>query len=135
MMNKINKYIHELTKEGLEPSWNPNNGELKLKLLNNRTQKIKIIKDEKYYVLTSVVAEMSELKNMGHNKNDIIQQVWEANRNIDLINLTIDDENNIVGRLEFLAEYLDPAEFVYSVKQLSMECDKYEFALTGEDKY
>jgi len=134
-MNKISEYTKEILKDEIDATWNQKKAILELNLGNNRKQTIAISKSDNYYIFKSTIAHLSELKKLGHDKNDIIKYLWEINRDIDFINFTIDENNNIIGRLEFMAKCLDPEEFVHSIKQLSMECDKYEFALTGDDKY
>jgi hypothetical protein len=133
-MEKINKYLSNLKKsDQLRFEGNPTTGKIKIPLTKNRSQLVTIAKKDGFYTLSSKVVDFKSLTEFKIRKEDIAVMMWLRNRKVDTVNFTFDGSDNVIGVIEVPSSYLDQEELKYYVRQLSAECDNFEYTITGKD--
>ncbi len=97
----------------------------------NRKQNVYVKKFGKYLHFVSVVLDKEGVRKKGEIA--MIQEAWERNNSIDLVEFMLDEKGRLIGRIEQLYEFLDYEEFEFYILTLARECDRYEYVLIGED--
>ena len=62
-------------------------------------------------------------------------RVWRKNSLKDLITFSFDTQHRLIGRIEQPASTLDENELVLYIHTVAEECDRFEYNLTGEDRW
>lgn len=58
---------------------------------------------------------------------------WRKNALSELVGFGFDGDDNLIGIIEQPKVSLDPEELVTYVEAVARECDRLEYALTGQD--
>lgn len=66
---------------------------------------------------------------------EIVKYTWERNRNIDVVEFMLNDEQSIVGRCVHTVDSLHWREFIYCAHVLAAECDRLEYLICEEDQF
>ena len=98
-----------------------------------RSQKIRVSRDEDRYVFRSVVLLASAVTQNSQHRRRIVYRAWRRNASQALVTFAFDDEDRLVGLVEVPVATLDHEELDLYVEVLAKECDRFEYALTGED--
>ena len=65
---------------------------------------------------------------------DVALSAWLRNRSVSLVGFRVDERGRLVGELWVPKVGLTNEEFRYLVQHLAVECDRFEFQLSGEDR-
>ena len=98
-----------------------------------RIQRVHVSRDEDRYVFRSVVLPASEVARNDDHWRRIAYRAWRRNASKALVTFAFDDEDRLVGLVEVPAATLDHEELDLYVETLAKECDRFEYALTGQD--
>ncbi len=110
-------------------------GRAQIDLGAGRSQTVSIERDGDSYVLTSVVLGATRTQQQIKEIVAFADALWRRNRQTDVINFTVDDQNRLIGRIDHPADTLDPAELFFYLTRLALECDRMEYLLTGENRF
>ncbi|WP_373086547.1 hypothetical protein [Sneathiella sp.] len=66
---------------------------------------------------------------------EIVKYTWERNRNIDVVEFMLNDEQSIVGRCVHTVDSLHWREFIYCAHVLAAESDRLEYLICEEDQF
>ena len=110
-------------------------GRAQIDLGAGRGQTVFIERDGDSYVLTSVVLGAVRTEQQSADILSFADTIWRRNRQTDVVNFTIDNQNRLVGRVDHPAETLDAAELLFYLTRLAVECDRMEYLLTGENRF
>lgn len=81
------------------------------------------------YLLRAVVLRHAEMVQTGVSA----VRIWEMNRSLNLVGFRIDAKGRLVGEARVPMAGVTSAEFKVVVTNLAVECDRYEYMLTGRD--
>lgn len=81
------------------------------------------------YVLRAIVLRSAKMADTGIPA----VRIWEMNRSLNLVGFRIDSKGRLVGEARVPMLGLTPAEFQIVATNLAVECDRYEYMLTGRD--
>ena len=98
-----------------------------------RSQKIRVSRDEDRYVARSVVLPASAVTRTQAHWRRLAYRAWRRNAAKALVTFAFDDEDRLVGLIEVPVATLDHEKLDVYVETLAKECDRFEYALTGED--
>ena len=99
-----------------------------------RRQDIRLQTEGEQLVLTSTVLPRDLVTRSDRRWRELALQVWERNRHTDVALFRFDRDDNLVGRAVHPQGTLDLAEFRLDVHALLVECDRFEYVLTGDDR-
>ena len=99
-------------------------------LFADRRQQVRVVEEEKYYLLRSTVATASR-----HPGDEAFRlRVWYMNRGMVLTGLRFDERDRLVAESRVPKTGLSKAEFLFHIQRLAREADRLEYILTGEDR-
>ena len=96
---------------------------------DGRTQRVRVEESVEEYVLTSVVARQSTVESV----DGLFEMVWARNRGGGITGFRIDGRGRLIGECYIPKIGISKEEFRKYVRDLAMECDHFEFVLTGKD--
>ena len=102
---------------------------IQVRLGESRCKKVSVTDGPEAYGLSAVVvgkATVSALPN-------VAVQAWRRNRSTPLVGFRVDDRGRLVGEAWVPKVGLTPAEFQCYARTVAVECDQFEYALTGRD--
>ena len=99
----------------------------------HQSVEIRVVDDE--YELTSVVLPASDVTANDDKWRDLARLAWQRNADADVVTFTFDDRDRLVGRIRHPAATLDHEELSLYVRSLVRECDRFEYLLSGTDRY
>ena len=102
---------------------------IQVRLGDSRGKKVSVNDGPETYALSAVVvgkATVSELPN-------VALQAWQRNRSIALVGFRVDDRGRLIGEAWVPKVGLTSAEFQTYVRTVAVECDRFEYTLTGRD--
>jgi hypothetical protein len=102
---------------------------IQVRLGESRRQKVSVADDPNTYGLSAVVVRQATVLTLPN----IIVQAWLRNRSTPLVGFRVDDRGRLVGEAWVPKAGLNPAEFQCYVRTLAIECDRFEYTLTGRD--
>ena len=103
-----------------------------LSLGNARQQRVRIIRSNDYYQLSSIVLGRQQTRSLSPKR--IAELVWLRNQETDVVAFGWDKRDRLVGRIDQLAETMDAEDLFFYLEMLALECDRLEWLITGEDK-
>ena len=98
-----------------------------------RSQTIRVSRDDDRYVFSSVVLPASQVTRNDERWRRIAYRTWRRNTSKELVTFAFDSQDRLVGMIEVPASTLDRDELDLYIETLAKECDRFEYALTGED--
>jgi hypothetical protein len=98
-----------------------------------RSQTIHVSRDDDRYVFRSVVLPASQVTRDDEHWRRIAYRTWRRNASKELVTFAFDSQDRLVGVMEVPASTLDRDELDLYIETLAKECDRFEYALTGED--
>jgi len=100
----------------------------------SRQQKIRLDVRGALCSFSSIVLRARDVTKSTRYWNSLAYRAWLRNGVTDIVTFAFDDKDNLVGRIEQLLATLDATEVDFYLLTLARECDRFEFALTGEDR-
>jgi hypothetical protein len=94
-----------------------------------RRQKVAVKDDGEAYTLSAVVVRQATLSALP----DVVVQAWLRNRSTHLVGFRVDERGRMVGEAWVPKAGLGAPEFQYYVRSVAIECDRFEYTLTGRD--
>lgn len=101
-------------------------------LPDGRSQVVICQRDNEKYTLESMILPSRIVQRL--TIREVLVRAWQRNRSADLVSFDVDDRLRLVGRIQRLADTLDPEELEFYVDTLARECDEFEYLLTGKDE-
>jgi hypothetical protein len=95
-----------------------------------RRHRVGIKEDGEYLLLFATVLRPSVARDI----NQLALRSWLRNREIQLIGFRIDAKERLIAEARILKEGMTKPEFQLYVDTLAIEADRFEYALTGEDR-
>ena len=103
--------------------------------LGTRHQDVEVRVIEDDYELTAVVLSASDVTATADGWRDLARLAWQRNADTDIVTFTFDDRDRLVGRVRHPAETMDIEELSLYVRSLVRECDRFEYLLSGLDRF
>ncbi|RMH31089.1 MAG: hypothetical protein D6692_00840 [Planctomycetota bacterium] len=94
---------------------------------------VRVVDDD--YELTSVVLPTSDVTATADGWRGLARLAWQRNADSDIVTFTFDDRDRLVGRVRHPATTMDIEEMSLYVQSLVRECDRFEYLLSGLDRY
>jgi|TARA_B100000315_G_C14559803_1_gene579939 hypothetical protein len=98
-----------------------------------RAQKVELVRTDDRYIFRSVVLPATEVTKDDDRWRRIAYRAWRRNASKELIIFAFDENNSLIGLIEAPASTLDSEEIDLYIQTVAKECDRFEYALTGED--
>ena len=99
----------------------------------SRTQVVRLARNQDRYVFRSTVLPPKEVTRSDRFWRDLAYRAWRRNAAKELVTFSFDEKDALIGVIEASAATLDSEELQMYVDILAKECDRFEYALTGED--
>ncbi len=99
-----------------------------------RTQKVHLSRIGDRYVFRSVVLPSTEVTRDTKRWRKLAYRVWRRNALKELVIFAFDQDDSLIGLIEAPAATLDREEIDLYIQTVAKECDRFEYALTGEDR-
>jgi hypothetical protein len=81
------------------------------------------------YQLSAFVVRQAVVNRMA----DLPDRVWSRNASTPLVGFRVDRQGRLVGEARVPKAGLSAAEFQLYLRTLAVECDRFEYVLTGRD--
>ena len=98
-----------------------------------RIHAVRLTREEDRYVFRSTVLPAVRVTESDRVWRDLAYRAWRRNGSKDLVTFSFSDTDALIGLIEVPAATLDDTELRMYVDTLAKECDRFEYALTGED--
>jgi hypothetical protein len=86
-------------------------------------------------ILTAVIRSKSQVARSPETLRSTARLAWTRNASAELVTFLVDTSNNLVGRIRHPAATLDHAELVAYLRTMVRECDRFEYLLSGKDRF
>jgi len=134
-MEKMHKLMNQLSSK-YSDSWIIRERYVDVKLRRRkRHHRVYIRREGKYYTFTSVIMGSVAVTKDTKTWNELALMAWDRNANHEIVSFAFDKINRLVGVIRHPAEHLDPEELELYITVLTFECDRFEFLLSGKDRF
>lgn len=135
-MDDMKNHIEGLIRKKKLP-WRLNGQEVIVDLLRrSRTQKVYIRRGGDMYVFHSLVTKRAYFNKKSKSfKRDVVFRSWRKNALSDLVSFSFNDKGQLVGTIEQPVGTVDHEEIEIYINSLARECDRFEYALMGDDSH
>ena len=134
-MDILLKMMRQLSKKHMD-SWTLNDKYVDVKLTRrNRHQRVYLSLREEYYFFTSVIMGSTAVTKSDRKWSDLALMAWRRNADHEIVNFAFDKKDRLVGVIRHPAEYLDPEELELYITTLTYECDRFEYLISGRDRF
>ena len=99
-----------------------------------RKQHVKFARRGDMYIFSSVVTDAEVVARSQRRKREMARSIWRKNALSEIVTFAFDREDRLVGVIEQPAATLDHEEVRIYIETLARECDRFEYALTGQDQ-
>jgi hypothetical protein len=122
----------------MEPNWKKFCGESNFRVEGNqvqvalergRRQLVEVSASDELIYLYSVVARAAIVAQF----QNAALRAWQRNRAVSIVAFRVDDKGRMVGETWVPTAGLTREEFQLYIKTVAIECDRFEFQLTGTD--
>lgn len=103
--------------------------------LGTRRQEVTIRLDNDDYEMTSVVLSSSVVTASDEGWRALARLAWQRNADSEIVAFTFDKRDRLVGRIRHPAATLDAKELSLYIRSLVRECDRFEYLLSGQDRF
>ena len=103
--------------------------------LGTRQQSIEIRVADDDCELLSVVLPTSSVTAKHGKWRALARLAWQRNADTDVVTFTFDKRDRLVGHVRHPVATLDPEELTLYVRSLVRECDRFEYLLSGMDRF
>jgi hypothetical protein len=101
----------------------------------SREQRVRLSLDRDQYVFTSVVLGSAAVTRRRKRWDQLALLAWQRNAQHQLVTFAFDRHDRLVGQIRHPKEDLDLEEVELYVNVLARDCDRFEYLLTGRDRY
>jgi hypothetical protein len=134
-MNKLLKMVQQLSKK-YKDTWTLHDKCVDVKLSRRkRHQRVYLRLKGQYYFFISVVMGGTFVTKTDRKWNALALMAWCRNADHEIVNFAFDKKNRLVGVIRHPAEYLDPEELELYITTLTYECDRFEYLISGSDRF
>ena len=96
---------------------------------DGRRHRVDVEQQADAFVLSAIVVRQSKVA----SQSDLPVQAWLRNRAVALVGFRIDKRGRMVGEAWMPKIGLTADEFQLVVRTVAVECDRFEYVLTGRD--
>jgi len=134
-MDKLLKMVRQLSKKHKD-TWTLHDKCVAVKLSRRkRHQRVYLRLKGQYYFFISVVMGSTSVTKTDRKWNALALMAWRRNADHEIVNFAFDKKNRLVGVIRHPAEYLDPEELELYITTLTYECDRFEYLISGSDRF
>ena len=134
-MYKLLKMMRQLSKKHKD-SWTLHDKCVDVKLSRRkRHQRVYLRLRGQYYFFISVVMGSTAVTKSDRKWSDLALMAWRRNTDHEIVNFAFDKKDRLVGVIRHPAEYLDPEELELYITTLTYECDRFEYLISGSDRF
>ena len=134
-MDKLLKMVRQLSKK-YKDTWTLHDKCVAVKLSRRkRHQRVYLRLKGQYYFFISVVMGSTSVTKTDRKWNALALMAWRRNADHEIVNFAFDKKNRLVGVIRHPAEYLDPEELELYITTLTYECDRFEYLISGSDRF
>lgn len=108
------------------------NGEVLVSFPNNR---VHLVYFEEISPETVRIWGFVAKRTIVESLDGIAERSWQRNRTTRLVGFHIDHRSRLIGSARVPRIGLTPQELATYIEAVARECDRYEYLLTGEDRY
>lgn len=87
------------------------------------------------YILKSVVLGAAEVTRSSNRWRHLAKLAWLRNVDHQLVTFAFDERDRLIGVIRHPKEQLDLEELEVYVDRLAVECDRFEYLLSGKDRH
>jgi hypothetical protein len=116
--------------------WKLQGGKLTVGL--GRTQRSQVIKLDRVgddYVFSSTILGAAKVTRNDQYCREVARLAWERNAVHDIVTFAFDRTDRLVGLVRCPVSVLRPDALVLFITTLARECDRFEYVLTGADRF
>jgi len=134
-MDKLVKMVKQLSKK-YKKTWTLHDRYMDVKISRRkRHQRVYLRFIGQYYFFISVVMGSAAVKKNERNWNELALMAWNRNADHEIVNFAFDNKDRLVGVIRHPAKYLDPEELELYINTLTYECDRFEYLISGRDRF
>ena len=134
-MDKLIKMVRQLSKKHKD-TWTLHDKCVDVKLSRRkRHQRVYLRLKGPYYFFISVVMGSTSVTKTNRKWNALARMAWRRKADHEIVNFAFDKKNRLVGVIRHPAEYLDPEELELYISTLTYECDRFEYLISGSDRF
>lgn len=100
---------------------------------NGRQQIVRYGRDEDQVWFESTVVSSAEVARTRRRYRDLARRAWRRNAVQGMVGFAFEARDALVGRVEYPVASLDDEELVEIVREVAIECDRFEMGVLGED--
>ena len=134
-MDRLLEMMRKLVKTHKE-NWTLEDQYVDVKLVRRgRHQRVYMSLEDGFYSFYSVVMSSTAVKRNNQKWNELTLLAWQRNADHEIVTFAFDKYDRLIGYILHPAEYLDIEELELYITSLSFECDRFEFLISGGDKF
>ena len=134
-MDKLLKMVRQLSKKHKD-TWTLHDKCVDVKLSRRkRYQRVYLRLKGPHYFFISVVMGSTSVTKTDRKWNALARMAWRRNADHEIVNFAFDNKDRLVGVIRHPAEYLDPEELELYITTLTYECDRFEYLISGSDRF
>lgn len=134
-MDRLLKMMRKLAKTHKE-NWTLKEKHVDIKLVRRgRHQRVYMSLKGGFYYFYSVVMGSTAVKKNMQRWNELTLLAWQRNANHELVTFAFDKYDRMIGLIRHPAKYLDLEELELYITTLAFECDRFEFMISGGDRF
>ena len=134
-MDRLKKMLKALSNK-YQDSWQLYDKYVDVKLpRRNRHQRVIFRRKEAFYYFESVVMGRAKVNQFDGGKRTLSLMAWQRNADHEIVNFAFDIRDRLVGVVRHPAEHLDSEELELYIAALTHECDRFEFLISGRDRF
>ena len=99
-----------------------------------RHQSVLISDEGDEFVLTSVVLGSQQVTKPRKRWQQLTRLAWMRNADHQIVTFAFDRRHRLIGVIRHQKAYLDEAELELYIERLAVECDRFEYLLSGLDR-
>ena len=86
-------------------------------------------------MLTTTILGTKDVTKSAKRWRELSLLAWKRNTECDLVSFQFDRQNRLVAPITHPSRFLDYEEFETYVETLAIESDRFEYLLTGRDRW
>jgi len=134
-MDKLVKMVKQLSKK-YKKTWTLHDRYVDVKISRRkRHQRVYLRLRGPYYFFISVVMGSAAVTKNERKWNDLALMAWSRNADHEIVNFAFDNKDRLVGVIRHPTKYLDPEELELYINTLTYECDRFEYLISGRDRF
>jgi hypothetical protein len=101
----------------------------------DRHQRVYMSLEDGFYSFYSVVLGSTAVKKNMQRWNELALMAWQRNADHELVTFAFDKYDRLIGHIRHPADYLDLEELELYLFNIAFECDRFEFMISGGDRF